>query len=181
MSKKDQEGNGASSGLKGEDALLDAELDALEDVVARDFAESASRGEIEAELRRVGIDPVALASRSRDLVGEKLDGRASWKTRAREQLSAARSKVQSSTRRYAAMTRDQLLAHLEALRNHASLSAPVTAAFRKRDPTEASDDELRAILSDMDSLVSIASDGDHSTEESEKISSSSPHNGDDES
>ncbi len=140
---------------------IDSELDALEDALARDFAENAPRELIESQLRSVGIDPSSLTSRSRELVRGKQELRPSWKSRAREQLSAVRSKVRSSAQRYADMSRAQLLDRLETLRNHTSLSAPVTAAFRKRGPAEASDDELRAILGDIEALIMIAGEPDN--------------------
>ncbi len=150
---------------KSTTTTIDDKLDALEDALARDFAENAPRELIENQLRSVGIDPISLASRSRELVQDKQARSPSWKSRAREQLSAARSKVRSSAQRYAEMSRAQLLARLDALRNHASLSAPVTAAFRKRGPAEASDDELRAILGDIEALIMIAGEPDNHSDD----------------
>jgi len=137
-------------------------FDELEDALAADFATNATREELEEELARMGIDAETVASRARQIADERTGSAdaASWRTRAREKLAAAREKVRRTVGRYADMTRDELLARIDDLKNHPSLTQPVTAAFRKRSPAESTDDELRAILADMEALVEIAGQSD---------------------
>jgi hypothetical protein len=153
----------------------DKTLSELEEALAADYAMNAPLEELEADLARRGIDPARIAARARELAVSRSAAAAGeadfaggsgqspakssdqdWRTRARERLTAARAKIRRVAGDYAELTRDQLLARLEALRTHPSLSSPVVAAFRKRDPAESSDDDLRAMLADMESLVAIA-------------------------
>lgn len=143
----------------------DDKLRELEEALAADYAMNAPLEELEADLARRGIDPARIAARARELAVSKSAGaEPDWRTRAREKLAAARAKIRRVAGDYAELTREQLLGRLEQLRVHPSLSSPVVTAFRKRDPAESSDDELRAMLADMESLVAIAAaagdDGD---------------------
>ena len=129
----------------------------LEEALAADYAMNAPLEEIESDLAKRGIDPARIAARARELaVSRAASKEPDWRARAREKLDAARAKIRRVAGDYAKLTRDQLLERLEELRVHPSLRSPVVAAFRKRDPEESSDEELREMLADMDSLVAIA-------------------------
>lgn len=131
----------------------------LEEELAADYAMSAPLEELEADLERRGIDPAKIAARARELARSRgVDAEPGWRSQARERLAAARDKIKRVASDYAGLTRDQLLARLAELRNHPSLGSPVVAAFRKRSPSESSDDELREILADMETLIAIAED-----------------------
>lgn len=131
----------------------------LEEALAADFATDAPLEKLESDLERRGIDPATIAARARELARSRgLPAEASWRVRARQRLAAARDQIRRVAGDYADLTREQLLARLEQLRNHPSLGAPVVAAFRKRSPAESSDQELREILADIETLVAIAED-----------------------
>jgi hypothetical protein len=140
----------------------DKTLSDLEEALAADYAMNAPLEELEADLARRGIDPARIAARARELAVSRRaagkSGEADWQTRARERLAAARAKIRRVAGDYAELTRAQLLDRLEELRNHPGLASPVVAAFRKRDPEESSDEELREMLADMESLVAIAAE-----------------------
>lgn len=137
----------------------DDKLRELEEALAADYAMNAPLEELEADLARRGIDPARIAARARELAVSRSGAKEpDWRAQARERLAAARAKIRRVAGDYAELTRAQLLERLEALRVHPSLSSPVVAAFRKKDPEESSDDELRAMLADMESLVAIAAE-----------------------
>lgn len=113
---------------------------------------------VDEELKAMGVDPSALAKRGSEFVAKATeDERLSWQARAqvrRAQLHARASKA--ATRVPAGMNRKAMLARLEELRaTDPNLGTAIKMAARKRKPEESTDDELRALLEEMEALRAI--------------------------
>lgn len=112
-------------------------------------------GAVDDELKAIGVDPAALARRASEFVEKaKEDERLSWQVRARQrqaQLQARASKAKS--RVPADMARTAILARLDELRAvDPEVGTAIKMAARKRKPEESTDDELRALLEEMEAL-----------------------------
>ena len=113
---------------------------------------------VDAELRALGIDPVALAKRGSRFVAQVKEGeRLSWQARARDERGRLQNLAAKSTTRVLPNTsRKEILARLEALRTtDANVGPAIKMAARKRKPEESTDEELRALLEEMEALRSI--------------------------
>ena len=113
---------------------------------------------VDAELKALGIDPVALATKGSEFVARaKEEERLSWQARAREERATLQRLAANSTTRVLPNTpRKEILARLEALRmNDANVGPAIKMAARKRKPEESTDEELRALLEEMEALRSI--------------------------
>lgn len=114
---------------------------------------------VDAELKALGVDPVALAKRASVFVLQvKEQERLSWQTRAREQkdrLEVLASQSVSSLP--ALMSRQQVLDRLDELRQaDVDVGPAIKMAARKRKPEQSTDEELRVLLEEMEALRSIA-------------------------
>jgi hypothetical protein len=118
------------------------------------------------ELRAMGVDPAALSERAGAFVAAakedakkdaKEDDRLSWQARARERRAQLESLVsKAATGAAARMDREAILARLDALRaTDPNVGTAIRMAARKRKPEESSDDELRALLEEMEALRAI--------------------------
>ena len=99
--------------------------------------------------REIGLQGMFLAS---TLLEKR---RLAWQTHARARLDAMRARA-SRAPRTSHLSRGELLARLDAARNDARLGAPVVIAFRDRADEAFSDDELRALLDQIEMLRRIA-------------------------
>lgn len=111
------------------------------------------------ELRKLGLDPVALAKMGSGVVAQLQEQeRLSWRAKALEK----RARLEGRGARVtvpAGMSKAAMLARLEELRSsHPRMGTAVVAAFRKRKPEESTDEELRGLLEDMELLRSIEDD-----------------------
>lgn len=124
-----------------------------EDLLDLDLPEAL----VDEELRAMGVDPSELATRASEFAARAKDAeRLSWQAQAEERrarLQALASKATSSLP--ARMDRKEMLARLDALRAAPSVGSSIKMAARKRKPEESSDDELRALLEEMEALRSI--------------------------
>jgi hypothetical protein len=123
----------------GDTLLADAELERVRALTSDD---------LNAELRRAGFDAgvgARGAARAKELLAARSGG---WKDAARTALDTMAARVRDRAS-YAAMARDELLALLDAARGDARYGA-VVASFHKRPDAEASDDELRDLLEQLD-------------------------------
>lgn len=108
--------------------------------------------ELAAEVRADGGDPDAIGARGGALAKRLLAERAlHWKTRADGRRDAMDKSI-GSWPTFAAMPRAELLARVHAARNDARFTEPVVAAFRKRGEDDFTDDELRALLEELEVL-----------------------------
>jgi hypothetical protein len=110
---------------------------------------------VDDELKAIGVDPMALGARGAEFVQQiKEEERLSWQTRAQErraQLAAQASKAAIEIP--ASMGRQLVLARLEELRNtNSTVGNAIRMAARKRKPEESTDEELRLLLQEMETL-----------------------------
>jgi len=119
----------------------DAELDRIKHLTP---------DEVSAEIRADGGDPEAIGARGAALAAKLLAERAlDWKTRAARRKEAMDRSI-GEWPSFKALSRPELLARIHTARSDARFSAPVVAAFRKRGEEDVSDDELRAILEEIE-------------------------------
>lgn len=119
--------------------------------------------ELDQELRRAGLDPTALEADAHALINALTQEQESWQARALklEQQSQRRMSA-AMTRRppQPAQSRQALLAALELARQDPIFGQQVTTFFRQRQPAEASDQELEALLEDLEALRALMNDRD---------------------
>ena len=112
--------------------------------------------EVEARLREAGIDPDKLRAEgealARRLSAERK--RLAWQVEAAEGLAREQARVAALRGRYATMPRAELRDRIAAALKDPRLAQPVTMMFRNRTAEEATDDELRAILEEIEALAS---------------------------
>jgi hypothetical protein len=121
----------------------DADLDRLKHL---------SSSDLDAEIRAAGGDPDAIGRRGAALATKHLPERTlDWKERAKARKDAMDRSV-GEWPQLAGLSRKDLLERLRAARIDARFSAPIVAAFRKRTEEESTDDELRAILEEIEVL-----------------------------
>jgi hypothetical protein len=131
----------------------DAELwDTLQADAELDRIKHLSPAEVDAELRAAGGDPDAIGRRGAAHAAKHLPERAlDGKSRAKARQDAMDRTV-GEWPRLGALPRAELLARVRAARADTQFAAPVVMAFRKRAEEEATDDELRAVLEEIEVL-----------------------------
>ncbi len=134
--------------LEGLDAdLLDPEL-----------PESA----VDDELKALGVDPLALAKRASEFVAVvKEEERLSWQERAQQSRARLEALAAGSKANVPSdMGRQAMLLRLDELRKtDPNVGTAIKMAARKRKPEESTDDELRALLEEMEALRAIEGSG----------------------
>lgn len=113
---------------------------------------------LDEELKAMGIDPSLLAKRGREFVTKaKEEERLSWQKRAQERRSQLQARASKAAEiRPAAMDRRAILARLDELRaTDPNVGTAIRMAARKRRPEESTDDELKALLDEMEALRAI--------------------------
>lgn len=133
----------------------------LNDLEERAAQEEADRyatmpiAEIEAELRANGQDPDALRAQGLAFVAGLIAKRErlEWQIAAAEGLSKKRRHVEQKRGAYADLPRAELLARLDIARVDPRFAQPVAVMFRNQRTDEATDEELRAILEEIDALA----------------------------
>jgi hypothetical protein len=112
--------------------------------------------EIDARLRAAGHDPAAIR-REGTLLAKKLGAdrdRLAWQVAAAEGLARAQADFErAKTGKYASLSGEPLRARVMAMSKDARFTQPVSVLFRNRTSEEASDEELRAILEELDALA----------------------------
>jgi hypothetical protein len=132
----------------------DAITRAAEDAeIARALAEPAE--EVDAGLRAHGLDPARVRADGAALGARLLADRErlAWQVEAAEALAKDEARTSPARGRYAALDHDALLARLALAKSNPRLSAPVAFMFRNHTPEEATDEELRGMLEDLDALA----------------------------
>ncbi len=131
----------------------DAEiLDQLQADAELERIKRLTPAEVSAEIRAAGGDPEAIGARGAALAARLLAERGlDWKTRANARKGAMARSV-GEWPSFKALSRTELLARIHTARADARFAAPVVAAFRKRGDEDVSDDELRALLEEIEVL-----------------------------
>ena len=141
----------------------DETLRLLDESLASDVLTDAVTDEdVDSELRDAGGDPDTIAADGVALAKELLEKRRlAWQDAARRKMEARQRARQVAPTRQA-RSRQQLLAEINARRaDFERRGMSVSAAYRKRNPEEASDEELADFL---DELETLADDDESSTE-----------------
>jgi hypothetical protein len=113
-----------------------------------------SPAEVDASLRAQGHDPAAVRAEG-EALAKKLRAdreRLAWQVEAAERLAKEQARFAARAPKYASLSRDELLARLATARTNPRLAQPVAVMFRNRKAEEASEEELRAILEEIDAL-----------------------------
>jgi phage-related tail fiber protein len=116
---------------------------------------SMPRANVDARLRAMGEDPDALRAQGAALaksLGASRD-RLAWQAAAAEGLARAQARVAGRTAHDAGVPRDVLVARLTALRASPRFTEQPSLLFRNRKTEEATDDELRAIVEELEVLA----------------------------
>ncbi len=124
-----------------------------EDEIERFLAKTPA--EVDAGLREAGLDPVAVRAEGAAL-GEKLRAdrdRLAWQIEAAEGLAREQARADARPPKYADLPRAELLARITVARNNPRFAQPAAVMFRNRKTEEASEDELRAMLEEIEDLA----------------------------
>jgi hypothetical protein len=116
---------------------------------------------LDAELKVLGVDAEELVRRGVSFVGALMEEqRLSWQAAAQErqaEMARRAAQVEVSSQ----MDRGALLSRIEQLRaTDPNVGTAIKMAARKRKPEESTDDELRSLLQEMETLRVLESDGD---------------------
>jgi hypothetical protein len=115
---------------------------------------SMPKDEVDARLRAAGLDPERTraegAAMARKLAADR--DRLAWQVEAAEGLAKAQAAFDARPSKYEGWTRDALAERLEVVRKSPKLAQPVAVMFRNRKPEEASADELRELLEEIEAL-----------------------------
>jgi hypothetical protein len=115
---------------------------------------------VDEELKAIGVDSASLAKRGCECVAKaKDDERLSWQVTAQQRRAQLHALAETGAVRVPVdMTRNAVLARLNELRAiHSSVGSAIKIAARKRKHEESTDDELRALLEEMEALRAIES------------------------
>ena len=114
-----------------------------------------SDDEVDAELRAHGGDPEQIRKDGAALVkklGATAD-RLAWQIAAAEGLAREQARVDARPPKYAGMSLAQLKELVAVAKKDPRFAQPVAVMFRNRKTEEASEDELRALLEEIDALA----------------------------
>jgi hypothetical protein len=112
--------------------------------------------EVDANLRAKGYDPAQVRAEG-EALAKKLRAdreRLAWQVEAAQGLAREQARFAARPARYAGLSRGELLARIAAARTDPRFTQPVSVMFRNRKAEEASEDELRAVLEEIDALRS---------------------------
>jgi hypothetical protein len=138
----------------------DAELwTAIEDMAAEDEMEriaALSEEELDAELRADGFDPEAIGARGEALAKELLASRErlAWQKEMHEKLAAFRE-VAAASRTKEKLPRAEIRRRLDVARADPRFAAPVAALFQKKTEEASTDEELQALLDQIELLAKL--------------------------
>jgi hypothetical protein len=131
------------------------EKQAREDEIERFLALPSS--EVDARLRAAGHDPAAVRAEGVALAKtlSAARERLAWQAAAAAGLAEAQARFAArtaQTRKYAGLSRGELEKLVTAAQRSPRFAQPVAVMFRNRKTEEASEEELRAILEEIDAL-----------------------------
>jgi hypothetical protein len=114
-----------------------------------------SPAEVDASLRAHGHDPAAVRSEGAALAARLMADRKrlAWQVEAAEALARDQASFDARPKRHAGLSRAELLERIAVARKDPRLVQPVAVMFRNREAEEASEDELVAILEEIEALA----------------------------
>jgi hypothetical protein len=132
--------------------------DALERQARHDEIEhflAMSDEEVDERLRAAGFDPEQVAAEGEALANKLSDDRErlAWQVRAAEGMAREQARVAALRGKFAGLSKAELVARIKAAKSDPRLAQPVSVMFRNRKTEEASEDELRAILEEIEALA----------------------------
>jgi hypothetical protein len=110
---------------------------------------------LDRELREAGFDPETVRASGAALAKELLERRErlAWQAGAQDALDRVRARFDRQPARTERLPRAELLARIARARTDPRLAQPVAVMFRNRSADEASDEELEAILDEIEALA----------------------------
>jgi hypothetical protein len=114
-----------------------------------------SRAEVDASLRAQGHDPAAVRAEG-EALAKKLGAdreRLAWQVEAAQALAKEQARFEAKPSAYAGLPRAELLERIAQARKDPRLAQPVAVMFRNRRAEAASEEELRAILQEIENLA----------------------------
>jgi hypothetical protein len=141
-----------------------AEEDALDD--ALEETRAMSDDEIARAIEAEGGDAAGIGERGTALAARLLERRerlAHWQERAAAALAKATERARQAPRMPSGLPRDELKRRIDIARTDARFAAPIAAAFRNRSSEESTDEELAALLDEIEILKGIAGDDESSS------------------
>ena len=111
--------------------------------------------EVDASLRASGHDPATVRAEGEAFV-KKIQAnqdRLAWQKEAAEGLAKEQARLAARPPRYTGLSHRELLERLTTARANPRFVQPVAILFRNRKAEEASEEELRAILEELDALA----------------------------
>lgn len=141
-----------------EDLLARMDESYAEDLLTANY----SAEEIIASIRAEGGDPAGIGQRGAMLARALLDKRRlAWQESARQKIRIISPILTGSSQSVGQnLSRDALLGELNQARRNPVTGASVEAMYRNRRPEEASDEELRGMLEDVEDLKRLAGSTD---------------------
>jgi len=117
-----------------------------------------SPDEVDRALDAAGGDAAGTAKRA----AAQIDGlkerhaRLAWQDEARAKLAASRATLAAVRARRPKLPREQILARIDAAQKDPRFAAPVVTFFRKRTTAETTDEELEALLDEIEAARELA-------------------------
>jgi hypothetical protein len=138
---------------------------AIENLQAEeDMAEilAMSPAEVDADLRKAGMDPDQVRAEGLALVAKLRERhvRLGWQASATAKLEKVRAMAKAGEGRFAGLSKNELRDRIRAAENDPRFSGQVGAMFRKRSVEESSAEELAALLEELDLLAKLNDEGD---------------------
>lgn len=129
------------------------EKQAREDRISRFLAKPASA--VNASLRASGLDPAAVRAEGTALAKKLMANRdrLAWQVTAAEGLARDQARFAARTPKYASLSRADLEARVVVAKRDPRFAQPAAVMFRNKSASEATDEELRAILEELDALA----------------------------
>lgn len=152
----------ADTKRKRTDAETVSALRAMQAEEALEDVRATSDDEVARAIAEEGGDAAAIGERGRALADKMLVRRerlAPWQEGARARLERVWTEARKAPKTPRGLPRAELLARIDAARRDARFAAPLVAAFRSRGPEAATDEELAALLDEIEILAGTK-DGD---------------------
>lgn len=133
--------------------MREAELDDLVDEI-----DALSPEEVDRLLDAEGGDAAGTAKRAERQIAaiQERRTRLSWQDEARAKLDASRAAFAAVRARRPKLPREELLARIAAAEKDPRLGGPMVTFFRKRTTAETTDEELEALLDEIEAARALA-------------------------
>jgi len=111
--------------------------------------------QVDAGLRAAGEDPAAIRAEGAAFAKQRAANRdrLAWQVEAAEGLARERARIEARAGKYVGLSRAELEGRIMNARKSPRLAQPVAVLFRNRKPVEASEEELIAILEEIEALA----------------------------